>query len=631
MSKDYDSNSLDNLEGLDPVRVRPGMYTDTETPNHLAQEVIDNSIDEALAGHANRIEVTIHEDDSVEIQDNGRGMPVDINTKTGLTGVAMILEMLHSGGKFSNENYKFSGGLHGVGVSVVNALSDTLDVYIKRDGKMHHTSYSNGYLNKKLTILKEHKIKKSDTGTRVHFKPNPTYFDSSEINETALFQLLKGKAILCPKLEIIFTTKKGKETRFYYEEGIQAFLDEQDTIDESVGEIQFYGEGAHDDPLMHVEWGAYFTEGNSLALSYTNLVPTKRGGTHVNSLKAGLFDGLKEYATFHNLLPKNITITANDLWQSTNYVLSFKMQDPQFSGQTKEKLSSRGCASFISTYVRDTFSLFLNKNPDKASELFEVVLNNANKRVKAAKKVKRKELGKIMPLPGKLQDCDTDHREDGELFIVEGDSAGGSAKQARDRETQAILPLRGKILNSWNIPSEKTLESAEISNIATAIGVDPGTNDLSNLRYGKICILADADSDGLHIATLFVALMLAHFPALIENGHVFVAMPPLFRIDIGKKVFYALDESERDVIIEKIKKEKLRGEINIQRFKGLGEMNPEQLAETTLNPLTRRLLQLTNENTEKTRELFDMLLNKKKAEQRRDWLSSFGDDAYIEL
>lgn len=626
----YTSDDIKALEGLEPVRRRPGMYTDTDNPNHLALEVIDNSIDEALEGHATKVSIIVHPDNSVEVDDDGRGMPVDINRETKMTGVAMILEILHAGGKFSNDNYKISGGLHGVGVSVVNALSSNFEIYVKRNGKVHYSRYQDGSVVDKLAPLKGQTIPKRETGTRVVFKANPKYFESEEIDEKALKEILKAKAILSPNLEISFTNKKGETEVLLYSNGIVDFLSEQTNIDECIGDIQFLGQGSNDDPYMDIEWGVYFANSHSLGKSYVNLIPTALGGTHVDGLKSGLFEGLKEFALFHDLLPKNMTLKPNDVWQNANYVISFKMHEPEFKGQTKDKFSSRGCKTFINNYIRDSFSLFLTQNSESATLLVENCLANARKRVREAKKIERKELGKLMAIPGKLKDCLTNQREDAELFIVEGDSAGGSAKQARDRNTQAILPLKGKILNTWELEPDEILKSNEINDISAAIGVTPGSNDLSNLRYNKICILADADSDGLHIGTLFVALMYKHFFPLIEGGHVFVAMPPLYRIDVGKKAFYALDDKEKDLVINKIKKEKLRGEIHVQRFKGLGEMNPEQLEETTLSPLSRRLVQLTTSNVDETTALFDMLLSKKKVRDRHAWLSNNGNNFELE-
>lgn len=630
----YDSQDLDVLEGLEPVQVRPGMYTDTRFPNHLIQEVVDNSIDEALSGFADTVHIILSKDGYITVADNGRGIPTSIHPKEKMSGVEVILEKLHAGGKFKNQNYKFSGGLHGVGISVVNALSDELHVTVKREGQTHEVTYHNGKKQGKLQVVKGGKVNKTDTGTSVRFKPNPKYFDSPHIQIPMLLRLLSAKAVLCPGVRIMVDLEdKDKQHNYYYEHGLPQFIEQQQQADlPTLGGISFCGKSKKDDPIMEFEWGCFFSEdGYNLQESYVNLIPTVRGGTHVNAFRQGLYEGMKEYVNFHNLNPKGVSFNGNDLWGLTQYIASLKMQDPSFSGQIKESLSSRECASFIIATVKDNFSLYLNQNTKQANELWETVLYVAALRTREKRKVKRKEIGKINPLPGKLTDCKTKQRDDAEIFLVEGDSAGGSAKQARDRDTQAVLPLRGKILNSWELEPEKIMDSQEISDIATAIGVDPGSDDLSGLRYGKICILADADSDGLHIATLFIGLMLAHFPILIEKGHIFVAMPPLYRIDVGKKVFYALDDSEKEQTINRIKKEKLRGEINVQRFKGLGEMNPSQLRETTLDPVTRRLVQLTNSNPAQTHKIFDMLLKKKNAHLRQQWLSENGDEFELEV
>lgn len=626
MSKDYDSNALTTLTGLDPVRRRPGMYTHTEDPNHLTQEIVDNSVDEAMAGHASEITVNLRKDGFIEVSDNGRGIPVDINSESGQNGVQMIFETLHSGAKFGNESYKFSGGLHGVGASVVNALSTELNVTIKRNGKVYYASFQNGYPVAPLAPIKGEKVDKSDTGTVVAFKPSPEYFDSIEINETALLQLLKGKAILCPKLLIRFMKEEsGQVTEFFYEEGVKAFLNSQPNRDDAIADLVIMGGATRENPLMEVEWGCYFTpEPGTLSLSYANAIPTTLGGTHHQSYRSGIFEGMHEYMRLHNYLPK-LGISSRDVLLNLNSVVSLKMQEPKFAGQTKERLASRECTSFISTQVRDAFSLFLSQHSEQASALVEQVLKNAAKRIRDEKKVERKSLDPLMALPGKLTDCTVQNRIDAEIFFVEGDSAGGSAKQARNRETQAIMPLRGKILNTWEVESSEVLASKEVADIASVIGVDPGSSNLDGLRYGKVCILADADSDGLHIATLFCALMLAHFPALVEQGHVYVAQPPLYRVDIGKKIYYALDDEELDSIIKKSKANGDRGTAKVQRFKGLGEMNPPQLRDTTLDPSSRRLLRLTMHDQDEAKSMYDMLLMKRKASMRNEWLQLNGD------
>jgi topoisomerase-4 subunit B len=628
-NKKYDSSSIGVLKGLDPVKKRPGMYTDERNPNHLLQEVVDNSVDEAMAGHASEINIAIDENDAVTVTDDGRGMPIDIHPEEKISGVEVILDTLHAGGKFDNDSYGFAGGLHGVGISVVNALSDTLQVTVKREGKTYQITYHNGIKEGPLTPLPKGKVLKADTGTTVYFKPTASYFDTHHFDINRLIHLLKGKAILCPGLKITLSVvNKNIEQTFFYEQGLSAFIDEQENRDEAIQDIVFMGESKRDKnentSPMEFSWGCYFHEEVSLQNAYVNLIPTIQGGTHVNSFRQGLFEGMSEFVALHNLNPKKVAFNAADIAKISNFVVSLKMQDASFAGQTKERLSSRECASFISSRVKDAFSLYLNSKVEAGTELFEHIVTIAAKRLRKSIKVKRKELGKISPLPGKLTDCETKDREEGELFVVEGDSAGGSAKQARDRHTQAVLPLRGKILNSWEKDAPTIMSSKEIGDIATAIGVDPGSDDLSELRYGKICVLADADSDGLHIGTLFVALMLAHFPALVEKGHIYVAMPPLYRIDVGKRVFYALDDSEKESVLKKITREKIRGEVNVQRFKGLGEMNPEQLKETTMDPSTRRLVKLINTDDTATREMFDLLLVVKNSRARAKWLSENG-------
>jgi topoisomerase-4 subunit B len=605
------------------------MYTDTTRPNHLIQEVVDNSVDEALAGYAREIEVTLMKDGAIEVIDDGRGMPVDIHPKHKISGVELILTRLHAGGKFDNENYNFSGGLHGVGVSVVNALSEKLEVEVKRDGKVFKQTYKKGKPSGKLKSVGT--VGKRNTGTRVWFLPEAGYFDSVNVSVPKLKHLLRAKAVLCPGLKVSFAIegkRKDNET-WYYEDGLKSYMEEA---------LEGY-ETIPEEPFMHsaqgnqegVEWAVkWLLDGGELITeSYVNLIPTSQGGTHVNGLRSGLTDALKEFCEFRDLLPRGIKLTGDDLWLQCAYVLSAKLADPQFSGQTKERLSSRNSAAFIGGVAKDAFSLWLNEHPHEGERLAEVAITNAQRRVQAAKKVARKKVTAGPALPGKLADCSGQDADRAELFLVEGDSAGGSAKQARDREFQAVMPLRGKILNTWEVDVSQVLGSQEIHDIAVAIGVDPGSTDLSGLRYDKVCILADADSDGLHIATLLCALFVRHFRTLVEAGHVYVAMPPLYRIDVGKEVFYALDEDEKEGVLDRIAAEKKRGNVMVQRFKGLGEMNPLQLRETTMNPDTRKLVQLTLDSPKKTEETLDMLLAKKRAGDRRNWLESKGDQASI--
>ena len=626
MTTNYSANEITVLKDLEPVQLRPGMYTDTTRPNHLAQEVIDNSVDEALAGFATKIEVILHKDQSIEVTDNGRGMPVDIHPVEKVSGVEVILSKLHAGGKFSNKNYTFSGGLHGVGISVVNALSERVDVTVKRNGEVYKIAFENGKKVEDLTIIGT--CGRRTTGTTVHFKPNPKYFDSEKFSVSRLRHLLRAKAVLCSGLEIKFIDKvNNTEDTWLYQDGLNDYLMEAVNGLVTLPEQPFIGEFKGEKEA--VSWALlWLPEGGELiGESYVNLIPTALGGTHVNGLRQGLLDAMREFCEFRNLLPRGVKLTADDLWDRCAYVLSLKMQDPQFAGQTKERLSSRQSAVFIGGVVKDAFSLWLNQNIQQAELLADMAISSAQRRLRAAKKVVRKKLVSGPALPGKLADCSSQDLNLTELFLVEGDSAGGSAKQAREREYQAILPLRGKILNTWEVSPEQVLASQEVHDIAVALGIDPDNDDLSQLRYGKVCILADADSDGLHIATLLCALFLRHFPKLVEQGHVYVAMPPLYRIDLGKEVFYALDESEKDAILDRLKGKK--GKPNVQRFKGLGEMNPMQLRETTMDPNTRRLVQLTfeaqGEESQETMETMDMLLAKKRAEDRKNWLQAKGD------
>ena len=627
-AQSYNADSIEVLTGLEPVQRRPGMYTDTARPNHLAQEVIDNSVDEALAGFASEIKVVLHEDQSLEVIDNGRGMPVDIHPEEGVSGVELIFCRLHAGGKFSNKNYQFSGGLHGVGISVVNALSSRVDVTVRRDGQIYQMAFAEGAKTQELTITGT--VGKRNTGTRVHFWPNAGYFDSARFSVPRLLHVLKAKAVLCPGLRIDFDDKVNKEShRWCYQDGIRDYLAEAVKDFVALPEQPFVGNfnSSHE----AVEWALlWLPEGGELVTeSYVNLIPTAQGGTHVNGLRQGVLEALREFCEFRNLLPRGIKLSPEDVWDRCSYILSLKMQDPQFAGQTKERLSSRQASAFVSGIVKDAFSLWLNEHTDIAEALAELCISNAQKRLKAAKKVVRKKVTSGPALPGKLADCSAQDLQRAELFLVEGDSAGGSAKQARDREFQAVMPLRGKILNTWEVESGQILASQEVHDISVAIGMDPDSTDLSALRYGKICILADADSDGLHIATLLCALFMRHFPALVEAGHVYVAMPPLYRVDIGKEVYYALDEDEKNGILDRIEAEKKKGKVNVQRFKGLGEMNPLQLRETTMDPNTRRLVQLTIDDQLQTMELMDMLLAKKRSTDRRQWLEKKGDKAIL--
>ena len=624
MSKSYTAENIEVLTGLDPVRMRPGMYTDTRSPNHIAHEAIDNSVDEAIGGHCNEIEVTHHKDGSLTITDNGRGMPVDIHPEEGVSGVELIMTKLHAGGKFSNKNYEFSGGLHGVGISVLNALSKKVLVTIKRDGELHQIEFANGDKKVELNVIDT--VPKRQTGTSVQFWPDGKYFDTAKFSLTRLKHALKAKAVLCPGLKIIYLDEISKDKEeWYFEDGLKDYLISGLRNRELLPLEPLCGQMIGNKEA--IDWALVWLPdgGELLTESYVNLVPTAQGGTHVNGLRTGLLEAMREFCEIRNLLPRGVKLAPDDIWEQCSYILSVKLQDPQFSGQTKERLSSRECAAFVSGVVKDSFSLWLNQHVQLGEQLAELVINNAQKRVRSSKKVARKRVTGGPALPGKLADCSSQDITRTELFLVEGDSAGGSAKQARDREFQAIMPLRGKILNTWEVDSSQVLASQEVHDIAVALGIDPGCDDIKGLRYGKICILADADSDGQHIATLLCALFVQHFKPLVKAGHVFVAMPPLYRIDIGKEVYYALDNSEKQGVLDRIAAEKKKGKINVQRFKGLGEMNPLQLRETTMALDTRRLIQLTLENEKETTKIMDMLLAKKRAADRRKWLEKKGD------
>jgi len=628
MSNNYDASSIEVLSGLEPVRKRPGMYTQTERPNHLAQEVIDNSVDEAVAGFASKIEVILHKDGSLSVTDDGRGMPVDMHPEEGISGVELILTRLHAGGKFSDKNYQFSGGLHGVGVSVVNALSKQLEVWVKRNGIEYNICFANGDLKSDLEEVGT--VAKRNTGTTIRFWPNTKYFDSPKFSVPKLKHVLRAKAVLCSGLRVSFVDEKaGEKDEWLYDDGLTSYLlDELKGLeilppDPFTGSMEGNSEAA--------DWAVAWLPdgGDAVCEGYVNLIPTPQGGTHVNGLRSGLTDAVREFCEFRNLIPRGVKITPDDVWERVSFVLSVKMSDPQFSGQTKERLSSRECATFVSGVTKDAFSLWLNQHVEWGEQIADLAISNAHRRQKAGKKVARKKITQGPALPGKLADCTSQDIARTELFLVEGDSAGGSAKQARDKEFQAIMPLRGKILNTWEVDSSQVLASQEVHDISVAIGVDPGSDKIDTLRYGKICVLADADSDGAHIATLLCALFLRHFRPLVDAGNVFIAMPPLYRIDVGKEVYYALDESEKVGVLDRIAAEKKRGKINVQRFKGLGEMNPLQLRETTLSPDTRRLVQLTIDPNDNVDQTMDMMLAKKRAADRKRWLEEKGDVADV--
>ncbi len=627
-NKSYTSESIEVLSGLEPVRRRPGMYTDTTNPNHLAREAIDNSVDEAMEGHATSLSVTLYKDGSLEVIDDGRGMPVDMHPEEKLTGVELILTKLHSGAKFSNKQYRFSGGLHGVGISVVNALSKKLDVTIKRDGSIYHIQFADGERVSKLKIIGT--VNKRETGTSIRFIPNEKYFDSPRFAVSKLKHNLRAKAVLCPGLHVSFHDENTNETEeWHYENGLSHYLMEAIGDADYLPDETFMGSFAGNTEA--VDWAAIWLpeQGEVIGESYVNLIPTAQGGTHVNGFRLGLLEALRDFCEFRNLLPRGIKLAAEDIWDRCAHIISVKLQEPQFSGQTKERLSSRECSSFVSGIVKDAFSLWLNQHVSWGETLANLAIGNAQKRMKAAQTVIRKKVTSGPALPGKLVDCSLQDINRCELFLVEGDSAGGSAKQARSREFQAIMPLRGKILNTWEVDSSQVLASQEVHDISVAIGIEPGAKDLTGLRYGKICILADADSDGAHIATLLCALFLKHFRPLVAAGHVHVAMPPLYRIDYGKEVYYALDDAEKKGVLDRIAAEQKKGKINVIRFKGLGEMNPLQLRETTMDPNTRRLLQLTITDGDGSDSMLDMLLGKKRAPDRKAWLEGKGNLAEV--
>ncbi len=621
---DYNAKSIEVLRGLAPVRRRPGMYTDTTRPNHLGQEAVDNSVDEAIMGYAKRIDVILHRDGSLEVRDNGRGMPVDVHPEEGVTGVELILTRLHAGAKFSDKNYKFSGGLHGVGVSVVNALSSRLEVQVKRGGKSYEMRFENGRKTGELEMTGSVGVR--NTGTTLQFWPDPQYFDSVKFSVRRLKHVLRAKAVLCPGLRVKFLDNNTRETEeWFFEQGLMGYLEEQLNGSPILPAEPFVGDlsGSTETARWAVCW---LPDGGDLVTeSYVNLIPTIQGGTHVTGFRAGLLASLREFCEFRKLLPRGVKLAPDDIWDRCAYVVAVQMQEPKFSGQTKERLSSRQSGAFVSGVVKDAFSLWLNTHTDDGEKLAEVAIANAQRRLRAGKKVARKKVVSGPALPGKLADCVTQDSRESELFLVEGDSAGGSAKQARDRQFQAIMPLRGKILNTWEADSATILASKEIHDIAVALGVDPGSSNLDGLRYGKICILADADSDGLHIATLICALFYRHFPLLVSKGHVFVAMPPLYRIDVGKEVHYCLVEADKEAMLDRIAAERKKGKVNVQRFKGLGEMNPLQLRETTMAPETRNLVQLTISSEQEAFAMMDMLLAKKRSRDRRQWLEEKGN------
>src|ERR1700722_12086172 len=628
MAESYNASDIEVLSGLDPVRRRPGMYTETTRPNHLAHEVIDNSVDEAIAGYCKSIRVTLYKDHSLEVTDDGRGMPVDIHPQEKVSGVELIFTRLHAGGKFPEGSYKFSGGLHGVGVSIVNALSKQLECSVRRGGREYHIGFREGRVHSKLTATGT--VGARNTGTTVRFWPDPKFFDTDRFSLPELKRVLKAKAVLCPGLRVSFVNElNGEKEEWFYTGDLGAYLVEQLGSAERLPQEPITGHSASEQDV--VDWALLWSSDaeHLVAESYVNLIPTSAGGTHVNGLRAGIVEAVREFCEFRNLLPRGVKLAAEDVWNRVCFVLSLKLRDPQFAGQTKEKLSSRDAAALVESHARDAAALWLNQHPDAGELVAQFAISNAQERLRAAARVVRKRAVNGPALPGKLADCSCQDPARSELFLVEGDSAGGSAQQGGDREFQAIMPLRGKILNTWELEPGEIGSSQEVHDISVALGVDPGASDLSELRYHKVCILADADSDGQHIATLLCALFLRHFRPLVAGGHGHVAMPPLFRIDAGKQVLYALDDAERETLLARLSAEHARVKPVVTRFKGLGEMNPKQLRETTIDPRTRRLVQLTALPKDQTERLMDMLLSKKRAGDRREWLERHGDKAEV--
>jgi topoisomerase-4 subunit B len=627
MSRTYDASDIEVLSGLEPVRKRPGMYTDTTRPDHLALEVVDNSVDEAVVGYAKRIDVVLYRDGSLSVTDDGRGMPVDIHPEEAMPGVELILSRLHAGGKFSNKSYRFSGGLHGVGVSVVNALSRHLEVWVRRGGHEYNMAFAGGEKVSELEMVGS--VGKRNTGTSIRFWPDSKYFDSAKFSRSRLKHALRAKAVLCPGLTVSFSEEGGDREEWYFEDGPGAYLAGAVAGTLHLPDPPFCG--SLEGNTEAVDWAVVWQpeDGDAVTESYVNLIPTLQGGTHVNGFRAGLLEAIREYCEFRSLLPRGVKLAPDDVWDRCSYVLSVKMTNPQFTGQTKERLSSRECAAFVSGVVKDRFGLWLGQHTETGDRIAELAISNAQRRLRASKVVARKKVTSGPALPGKLADCTSQDPSVSEIFLVEGDSAGGSAKQARDKEFQAVMPLRGKILNTWEVDPSEVLSSQEVHDISVALGVDPGSDNLEGLRYGRICILADADSDGAHIAVLLCALFVRHFRPLVEKGHVYLAMPPLYRIDVGKEVYYALDDDEKKGTLDRIAAEKLKGKVSIQRFKGLGEMNPMQLRETTIAPATRRLVRLTVDAGDNTDTVLGMLLSKKRAADRRAWLEAKGADADV--
>lgn len=649
----YNESSIRVLKGLEPVRQRPGMYTRTESPLHIVQEVIDNSADEALAGHCSLIEVTLHSDNSVTVQDDGRGIPVGLHPQEKAPVAELVFTRLHAGGKFDKHAaagaYAFSGGLHGVGVSVTNALSKTLELTVWRDGGEHQMTFAAGNVVKPLKRVAD--ASKKRTGTRVKVWPDASYFDSATLSIAELTHLLRSKAVLLAGVTVRLTVEKtGEQQTWCYQDGLQGYLSDalagvELMVPLFAGE-QFAQEGDENFAAGEgAQWVvAWAEDGAMMRESYVNLIPTPAGGTHEAGLREGLFNAVKGFAELHSLLPKGVKLLPEDVFSRASFVLSAKVLDPQFQGQIKERLNSRDAVRLVGGFAKTALELWLNSHVEYGRKLAELAIRQAQARSRAAQKVEKKRSSGVAVLPGKLTDCESTDNTRTEVFLVEGDSAGGSAKMGRDKAFQAILPLRGKVLNSWEVDKDRLFANNEIHDIAVAIGVDPHgpseTPDLSQLRYGRICILSDADVDGSHIQVLLLTLFFKHFPKIVESGHLYVARPPLFRVDVpalGKRPlrkFYCLDEGELEALLDKLRKEGVReGTWSIGRFKGLGEMSPEQLWETTLNPDTRRLLRVEygDLGLEQTRQMFSMLMGKGESSQRRLWIEDKGNLAQVDI
>ena len=657
MTKQYSESSIKVLKGLEPVKERPGMYTRTDSPTHICQEAIDNAADEALGGFASRIDVEIHEDGSLSVSDNGRGIPVGLHPEENVPVVELVFTRLHAGGKFNKTSgdgaYAFSGGLHGVGVSVTNALSRRLEVAVRREGCEYRIAFAGGDVVEPLA--ETGKCPAKDSGTTLRIWPDARYFESPNYDIVEIERLLRAKAVLLPGVTVTLTRRRNglPETQtWHYPDGLEGYLKtllagQENTL--PLLTLQNHVSGSHHGDFADGEGVScaltWLEEGRITTESYVNLIPTPAGGTHEAGLKQALFNAVSNFITHHNLLPRGVKIQSDDVFNRVAFVLSVRMLDPQFQGQTKDKLTNRDALKLVAALAGDPVELWLNQNLEAGKKIAELAIKQAQERMRSVKKIEKRKGSGISVLPGKLTDCESEDIRENELFLVEGDSAGGSAKLARDRNTQAILPLRGKVLNSFEVHRDQLFANTEIHDISVAIGVDPhgeGDNpDLSGLRYGKIAILSDADVDGSHIQVLLLTLFYRHFPELIRRGHIYVAQPPLFRVDVaaqGKKKnarkFYALDQTELEGILEKLRKEGLReNQYSISRFKGLGEMNPDQLKDTTMHPDTRRLLRvhIPEHSSEPTREVFVKLMGKGESAQRRSWMEAEGDKAELDI